>query len=116
MVLLTLTLTRTLTLTLNLALTLALTLALALALALALTRRADGRGLVPASARRVRAPARPQGALLALTLALTRTLALALTLTLTLLPDLKVLPGGDMTQIGEKGINLSGGQKARISP
>ena len=32
-----------------------------------------------------------------------------------LLPDLKVLPGGDMTQIGEKGINLSGGQKARIA-
>ena len=32
-----------------------------------------------------------------------------------LLPDLKILPGGDMTQIGEKGVNLSGGQKARIS-
>ena len=32
-----------------------------------------------------------------------------------LLPDLKILPGGDMTQIGEKGINLSGGQKARVS-
>ena len=32
-----------------------------------------------------------------------------------LLPDLKILPGGDMTQIGEKGINLSGGQKARIA-
>ena len=32
-----------------------------------------------------------------------------------LLPDLKVLPGGDRTQIGEKGVNLSGGQKARIS-
>ena len=24
-------------------------------------------------------------------------------------------PGGDMTEIGEKGINISGGQKARIS-
>ena len=32
-----------------------------------------------------------------------------------LLPDLKILPGGDMTQIGEKGINLSGGQKARVA-
>ena len=30
-------------------------------------------------------------------------------------PDLKVLPGGDKTEIGEKGINLSGGQKQRIS-
>lgn len=30
-------------------------------------------------------------------------------------PDLEVLVGGDMTEIGEKGINLSGGQKARIS-
>ena len=29
--------------------------------------------------------------------------------------DLEILPGGDMTQIGEKGINLSGGQKARVS-
>jgi ATP-binding cassette subfamily C (CFTR/MRP) protein 1 len=25
------------------------------------------------------------------------------------------LPAGDMTEIGEKGINLSGGQKARVS-
>merc|ERR1719258_973888 len=32
-----------------------------------------------------------------------------------LLPDLAILPGGDMTQIGEKGINLSGGQKARVA-
>ncbi|XP_036593137.1 canalicular multispecific organic anion transporter 1 isoform X2 [Trichosurus vulpecula] len=32
-----------------------------------------------------------------------------------LLPDLKILPGGDRTEIGEKGINLSGGQKQRIS-
>lgn len=29
--------------------------------------------------------------------------------------DLAMLPGGDMTEIGEKGINLSGGQKQRIS-
>lgn len=29
--------------------------------------------------------------------------------------DLEILPHGDMTEIGEKGINLSGGQKARIS-
>jgi ABC-type bacteriocin/lantibiotic exporter with double-glycine peptidase domain len=26
-----------------------------------------------------------------------------------------MLPNGDMTEIGEKGINLSGGQKARVS-
>ena len=29
--------------------------------------------------------------------------------------DLAILPGGDLTEIGEKGINLSGGQKARVS-
>ena len=29
--------------------------------------------------------------------------------------DLKIMPGGDFTEIGEKGINLSGGQKARVS-
>jgi len=29
--------------------------------------------------------------------------------------DLEVLPAGDMTEIGERGINLSGGQKARVS-
>ncbi|KAJ2908437.1 hypothetical protein GGI21_002887 [Coemansia aciculifera] len=30
-------------------------------------------------------------------------------------PDLDILTTGDMTEIGEKGINLSGGQKARVS-
>lgn len=32
-----------------------------------------------------------------------------------LLPDLAILPAGDATEIGERGINLSGGQKARVS-
>ncbi|EGZ11447.1 hypothetical protein PHYSODRAFT_338156 [Phytophthora sojae] len=32
-----------------------------------------------------------------------------------LLPDLEQFPGGDATEIGQKGINLSGGQKARVS-
>jgi ATP-binding cassette subfamily C (CFTR/MRP) protein 1 len=30
-------------------------------------------------------------------------------------PDIEQLIGGDMTEIGEKGINLSGGQKARVA-
>ncbi|KAI8987272.1 multi drug resistance-associated protein MRP [Mycotypha africana] len=30
-------------------------------------------------------------------------------------PDLRILANGDLTEIGERGINLSGGQKARIS-
>ncbi len=30
-------------------------------------------------------------------------------------PDLTVLPQGDLTEVGEKGVSLSGGQKARIA-
>jgi ABC-type multidrug transport system fused ATPase/permease subunit len=29
--------------------------------------------------------------------------------------DLKLFSGGDLTEIGEKGVNLSGGQKSRVS-
>jgi ABC-type multidrug transport system fused ATPase/permease subunit len=32
-----------------------------------------------------------------------------------LLDDIAILPAGDMTEIGERGINLSGGQKARVA-
>ncbi|KAG8877736.1 hypothetical protein FRB97_003150 [Tulasnella sp. 331] len=32
-----------------------------------------------------------------------------------LLPDIAILPFGDMTEIGEKGVSLSGGTKARVS-
>ena len=32
-----------------------------------------------------------------------------------LLDDIKMLPGGDLTEIGERGINLSGGQKQRVA-
>ena len=30
-------------------------------------------------------------------------------------PDVDILPGRDLTRIGEKGINLSGGQKQRVT-
>ncbi|GFY18827.1 multidrug resistance-associated protein 1, partial [Trichonephila clavipes] len=30
-------------------------------------------------------------------------------------PDLEILPAGDLTEIGEKGVNLSGGQKLRVN-
>ncbi len=29
--------------------------------------------------------------------------------------DIDILPGRDLTEIGEKGVNLSGGQKQRVS-
>lgn len=32
-----------------------------------------------------------------------------------LLPDLALMRNGDMTEVGESGINLSGGQRARIA-
>jgi ABC-type multidrug transport system fused ATPase/permease subunit len=32
-----------------------------------------------------------------------------------LLPDLKILPNGDATEIGDRGVTLSGGQKQRVS-
>lgn len=30
-------------------------------------------------------------------------------------PDFRMLPNGDMTLVGERGVTLSGGQKARIA-
>lgn len=30
-------------------------------------------------------------------------------------PDLAILPNGDLTEIGDRGITLSGGQKQRVS-
>lgn len=29
--------------------------------------------------------------------------------------DMELLPGGDLTMVGDRGANLSGGQKARVS-
>ena len=36
-------------------------------------------------------------------------------LTLYCVKDFKMLPGGDLTLVGERGVTLSGGQKARTS-
>eukprot|EP00927_Polykrikos_kofoidii_P030793 TRINITY_DN26508_c0_g1_i1.p1 TRINITY_DN26508_c0_g1~~TRINITY_DN26508_c0_g1_i1.p1 ORF type:complete len:1381 (+),score=229.47 TRINITY_DN26508_c0_g1_i1:141-4283(+) len=32
-----------------------------------------------------------------------------------LAPDISILPGGDLTEVGERGVTLSGGQKQRVS-